>query len=198
MAKNSILSALSDSHLRAIGKVAAQWSALELTMMYCISRITGSTIKQAVILTGSQNVASWCDMLKKLTEDSKPFTGKATELDRICKQIIDIQSERNAVVHTAWHPRVALIGLLGSPTELVRIKSKEQASGVGVPKRGTQVYKDVAYSAPEMIRVAKDIQAAETDLFAWMQKRPKTPPRQSAIRALSEIHPPVKNLGFGG
>ncbi len=172
--------ALSASHLRAIGKVAATWSALELTMLNAIADAAKLDLRDAIILVGSQNVAQWCEVLKKLTGDSNEFLPRQenkqnkksplTQLDVICATITKLQPRRNQVVHTYWRQNAPEQGLygIGSPQSTT---GKLPAVGVSIPKRGNKVILSVAMNSRDMLSVARDTEEARRSLLAWMGQR---------------------------
>lgn len=170
--KKPVLKALSDSHLRAIGMVAANWSRLEVTFLWVIARVVGIDFRNAVILAGAQNAMSWCDMLQKLTAppegEQQHIKRVKTPLDAIRKEVETLQKERNNIVHSFWLDPNAKMhgGLLGLGLE-VRPKADRKASGTGIPKRGARVFLKASYDAKEMLGVATQIQKLEEDLLAW-------------------------------
>lgn len=165
--KNEILKALRDTHLRAIGKVAAQWSALEITILFVISKALNVSFTQATIVCGSQNASAWCDMLKKLTNESK-----GSELATVCKTIEDLQSKRNNIVHAYWHPRQEVAnGLFG--LNITPQKPPILARGIGVPKRGKEIFRQFEYAPQDILKVANEIAKAERSLFDWHSQRQK-------------------------
>lgn len=168
---NSLLKSLSTSHFRAIGRVASQWSALELTILWAIGRESGIDLTTATILAGSQNASTWCEMLCKLSGDTKSLTGKKTRLDSILERVRNAQTSRNSIVHAAWHPREEVrTGLLTtSPT--VKATSKDKIKGMGIPKRGKSVFLKIEYDAAQMLAVAKEIELIEQALFEWIGAR---------------------------
>ncbi len=167
-----VLKALSDSHLRAIGMVAANWSRLEVAFLWVIARVADIDFKDATILAGAQNATSWCDMLQKLTAPpenvQQHFKLTKTPLDAIKKKVEALQRERNTIVHSYWldpeaNSRGGLLGL-GLKT---RPNARQKASGTGIPKRGVKVFLKASYNATEMLGVAKQIQDLEEELLAW-------------------------------
>lgn len=164
--KKPVLKALSDSHLRAIGMVAAHWARLEVTLLWIISRTCNIELKQAVILAGAQNATAWCEMLQKLTtpeqEAGKPKI--RTPIDEIVEKVKLLLTSRNNIVHTSWFDtRDFSVGLINFVDE--RPKANQKARGAGIPKRGRKIFLDTSYTAKEMLKVASEIQAVEQALL---------------------------------
>lgn len=173
--KKPVLKVLSDSHLRAIGMVAANWSRLEVTFLWVIARVAEIEFKDAAILAGAQNAMSWCDMLQKLTappENVQQHLKIAkTPLDAIRKKVETLQRERNNIVHSFWlDPDASKRGGLLDLGIKVRPKAGQKASGTGIPKRGGKVFLKASYNAKEMLSVAKQIQDLEDELLAWERR----------------------------
>lgn len=169
--KNDLLRSLSTSHFRAIGRVAAQWNALELTILWAIGKESGLNMKTAAILAGSQNATAWCEMLKKLSGDTKTVTRKKTALDTICARVTIAQKQRNDVVHAAWHPREEIRGGLFGELPAQKPKAKDKILGTGVPKRGTSSFTVIEYDSTQMLAVAAEIESIEQALFDWLDPR---------------------------
>jgi hypothetical protein len=191
--KSEVLKALRDTHLRAIGKVAAQWSALEITILFVISKTLNVSFSDATAVCGSQNASAWCDILKKLTKESKSAgLPENTELDRVCITITKLQTKRNDIVHGYWHPRremsSGLLGLSLNPN----IPSK-LASGIGVPKRGTKIFKLIELTPEDMLNTANEIAQAERALFEWHSQRQKRHLLAQAILERQATHQPKRN-----
>lgn len=180
-----ILRTLSSAHLRAIGRVATQWNALELTVLWVLSKVAGSGLTTTVVLAGSQNATAWAEMLQKLTRDTKAITGSKTELDRIRTRIEEAQRKRNDVVHAAWHPRAEVRGIIAEAMIQPKPKAGDRVTATALPKRGKEIYKDIAYTSAEMLKVADEIQATESDLFDWFARWQRSP------RGLLSLQPPV-------
>lgn len=172
--KKPVLKALSDSHLRAIGMVAAHWAQLEVTLLWIVSRVCKIELKQAVVLAGAQNATAWCEMLRKLTspvqEVGKPKI--RMPIDPICETVQTLLKERNNIVHTAWYDaRDFTVGLINFVD--VRPKATQKARGAGIPKRGSKIFLETSYTARERLKVASEIQAVERSLFGWWDQRQK-------------------------
>lgn len=191
--KNEVLKALRETHIRAIGKVAAQWSVLEITILFVIAKVLNVEFRDAVAVCGSQNATAWCDMLKKLTKESKS-TGapKRTVLDNICQTISELQTKRNDIVHGYWHPRKEVAtGLLGLP--LNPSKPPELASGIVVPKRGVAVFRQIEMTPSEMLKTANEIAKAERELFDWYSQRQKRLLTAQQLTYPSTMDPQTRN-----
>lgn len=186
--RDHVLRALSDAHLRAIGKVAAQWSSLEFEILRVISDISRVDQQTTMIMVAAQGFISWCELLKALSGDvspkPKPKNNTPTALESLVTAMGDLHRKRNNIVHCAWDapygitPGMGLIGMYPLPAP----KAREQASGRGLKKRQADPVFPIAYSATEMLAIAREISKAETALLAWRHQwlqahAPKTEPR---------------------
>lgn len=177
--KSSVLRAVSDAHLRAIGKVSAEWNDLELVILYSIAKTINLSLSHTAILVASQNVRAWCDILKRLTRESRSYNKKspATELDKLCDEIDELQKKRNQIVHASWHLDQSQPGLLGGLMNPAifsappKPKAATKVTGIGVPKRGAKPFIDVEMTTKDMLAVAKSIQAIQLKLSAWLARR---------------------------
>lgn len=176
--KKPVLKVLSDAHLRAIGMVAANWSRLEVTLIWALAKIGDVDFRKAVILAGPQNAISLCEMLDKLLapqsiKDPKPT--KNTEFSKIKERIQALQRDRNNIVHSYWFgPNTnKLVGLLGIELNQ-RPTADQKVSGTGIPKRGNKVFLDNAYTAKEMLSVAKQIDELDMTILKWAQMTMRT------------------------
>lgn len=186
--RDHVLRALSDRHLRAIGKVAAQWSSLEFNILHVISDISRVDQRTTMIMVAAQGFVSWCELLKALSGDvspkPKPKNNTPTALESLVTTMMDLHKKRNNVVHCSWDapygvtPGMGLFGMYPLPAP----KAREQASGRGLKKRQADPVFPIAYSATEMLSIARDIRKAETALLAWSRHwlqahAPKIEPR---------------------
>lgn len=159
-----VLRALSSAHLRAIGKVAAQWSSLETAMLRTISEIAEIEYETLLLLIGSSGTKSWTEILKALTGAEKRGV-----LALLCAEINDLYSMRNQIVHCDWRPPIKItpgMGLLGA-SFADPPKPNERASGTGIKKRSATPLVSISFSAREMLAVAKQIAEVERDLLGW-------------------------------
>ena len=196
----SVLKALGDSHLRAIGLVAAQWAELEMSVVWVLSRIADISLSKAVILAGAQNAVAWIDMIKKISygiqQEGQPKI--KTAIDPISKEIADLLKLRNDIVHTSWNQPSSTAGLLdieGKPN--TRPRAALRAEGIGIPKRGSKVFSRTSLNTREMLKIATRIQEVEQTLFLWWNQRQKTNRLTELLLARPANSKPVKNLGFG-
>ena len=174
-----VLKALSDSHLRAIGLVAAQWADLEWSIMFILSKAFKLDFKHAVILAGAQNPEAWCRMINKLLypQPAKGDPKIKRPLDKITDKIIKLSSKRNAIVHTSWFPPQPIAGglfSLGSKSVPARPKAGEAAEGAALPKRNPKIFLNISYNATQMLEVANEIAKVELELLSWWRQQPKT------------------------
>lgn len=174
--KDYVLRALSDRHLRAIGKVAAQWSSLEFAILRCISDIAGIDHKTSLVMIAAQGFPSWCELLKALSGDvtpkPKPRMNTPTELESLVTLMLGLHKHRNNIIHCSWSapygitPGMGLIGMYSLPTP----KAHEKATGIGLKKRERDPMFPIEYSASDMLAIAKRIDRAESALLGWRRR----------------------------
>jgi hypothetical protein len=170
--KKIVLRALGDSHLRAIGMVAAQWSSLEFSLLWVLSQEFKIKPSEAVILAGAQNAAAWCEMLRKQTNPPHKLGAqkRLSSIDKLALEVGKLLKLRNDIVHTAWDaPRVGIIS--GVMADRKRLKASDKATGSGIPKRGSKLFTDTDFTATEMIAVATRIAKVEQDMLVWLDRR---------------------------
>jgi hypothetical protein len=200
--KKAVLSALGNSHLRAIGMVAAEWSNLEVSILWTVSRVFGIKMSQAVILAGAQNATAWCDMLRKET-NPPVIPGKPqeqTKLDKIADKVTKLLTLRNNVVHTAWHEQAEYGLIYGEAADALnarssrpKLKSTHKATGTGIPKRGNKLFIDTSLTAAEIIALANRIAAVEQELFVWKRQRDRTNRLAELLKTPSHHSTPAKS-----
>lgn len=175
-AKHYVLRALSDAHLRAIGKVAAQWSSLEFAILRVIADVARIDHQTALVMLAAQGFPSWCEILKAVSGDvtpkPKPVMNTPTALESLITEMLDLHRHRNNIVHCAWSapygitPGMGLLGTYLLPTP----KANEKASGSGLKKRQNNPVFPISYTAKEMLAIASKIDKAETALHAWRRR----------------------------
>ena len=177
MAKRDyVLKALSDAHLRAIGKVAAQWSALEFAILRTISDVARTDHHTTLTMIAAQGFVSWCEILKAVSGDvtpkPKPKLNTPTELESLVTTMTTLHKHRNNIVHCAWDAPFGItpgMGLLGIH-DLPRPKAHEKAKGSGLKKRERDPVFPISYTAKEMLGYARQIDRAETALHDWKRQ----------------------------
>ncbi|MFA7383569.1 MAG: hypothetical protein WC001_08965 [Desulfurivibrionaceae bacterium] len=174
--KEYVLSALSDAHLRGIGKVAAQWSSLEYNILRVITDIARTDHKTTLVMLAAQGFTSWCEILKALSGDvtpkPKPQNNTPTVLETLITEMTALHRHRNSIVHCSWDapfgltPGMGLIGAYPLPTP----KSHEKAKGSGLKKRQADPLFAIEYSAKEMLSISRKIDKAQTALLSWRRQ----------------------------
>lgn len=159
--KTSVQNILRPEHLHAIGLVAAQWSAYELSVLHVLANVADNSIEDVLTLTNYASTHVIHEILSK-------YVGKK---DKIFKGIMDnangLRLERNAIVHSVWYIPSFEGGLLS----LASAKAPEIAVGFGLVKSKTNSI--VRYTPDEMFAVAKKIDDLETSLLVWHRERSK-------------------------
>lgn len=174
--KDHVLRALSGSHLRAIGKVAAQWSSLETSVLSAISDISQVSHHTVLVMIGTQGFRQWFEILRAVSGEH--LLKRPKPLGALWSKIEPLQKRRNEVVHCNWMAPISLtpgIGLLGA-SYLPTPAAHEQARGYGISRSKAAPVMPIAFSAREMLSVAREIEAAERALNAWLRQWKKTRP----------------------
>lgn len=181
--KAEIYRALKPAHLQAIGRVAAEWSGLELMFQILIPNVAEFDPYKCVMITKAAGIRDWQNMLRALIEHEYHDTSADKALVALYNKIDKLQKERNDIVHTSWDYKVIEEGLLkGTP-----IPPGDIASGIGIPKRGKQGPVTVRKSAAEMRRVAKEIDDARISLYAIVRAaKQRASKRRPLVQALME------------
>lgn len=147
-AKSTALT-LSPSHLQAIGRVAAEWSALEFAFQCAMVVASQVPFHKVVAFTAPTPMNGWIDFLSNLLlQQSSSLQRELTELfERISKA----QTKRNSIVHAVWSEQF--------PQDIGRraLRGTDNAFGTGFPKRGRKLLVHQSYTAREIREVAKEI-----------------------------------------
>lgn len=162
--QTSIQKFLKPNHLQAIGLVAAQWSSLELTVIFIIAKIAKIDVASTITMVAPSNFASWLEMLRKLTIQSKELSWKEPQLVKLSEKMRTLQTARNGVVHAAWMP---------GPNE--SNKRWPSVSGIGIPKRGLKILLSIEKTPAQMRSISKAIEAAESALVSWHNLKREEP-----------------------
>lgn len=174
--KADVFRRLTNSHLQAIGRVAATWSLLELMVLSALSTISGIRLDKAIILAGPSAFASWLDMLAILARNSAEHKHIEYELDALFKLLKKLLNRRNHIVHAVWQiPRVGGPGLINSYIAPLTARSKIEADGF--PKRGKEWIIRVAWTPKQMRHVATLIAKARIMLLEIQMRTPPTSPK---------------------
>lgn len=180
--QTSIQKFLKPNHLHAIGLVAAQWSSLELTVIFIIAKLAQLDVASTITLVAPSNFASWLEMLRKLTIQSKEIAWKEPQLVKLSEKMRTLQTARNGVVHAAWMP---------GQTE--SNKKWPSVSGIGVPKRGLKILLSIDKTPAQMRALAKAIESAESALVGWQNLRREEPQIKGLLGKLYDLDNPPTN-----
>jgi hypothetical protein len=91
------------AHFEAIGRIAYEWSRLELHMQIVIAGMTNLPIERSLVLTNASNVKSWTDMVLRLANNAQLDESIITKFTALKNKInSELLSKRNKVVHGIW------------------------------------------------------------------------------------------------
>lgn len=95
---------ISDDHLRAIGRVAYEWSELELVVDFAIGHSLGVIDPEAIkAITSHISIHVRLDMLPAAAALELEWSSQAIdELKDLVKRIREAAGQRNKVIHAQW------------------------------------------------------------------------------------------------
>lgn len=176
---------LTRPHLEAIGRVTAEWSLLEIAILYALAETGGVKITSTIVLAAPSAFASWVDMLAIFSRRPEQ-KHKEDAFAEICKLLLKLQKLRNYIVHATWEDRKKTSGLIGhliNPDLVVELP-REIAKGYGVPKRGRDILIDVTWTVSQMRHVARLIEESRSMLREIADRKQPTSPREHDALAL--------------
>jgi hypothetical protein len=100
---NEPLSVVSDNHLRAIGAVVVNWSAIEMVMELTILGLYEISPDRGLVITSNLSFQNKMTILRILAERGAVVdTGEADKLTDILKRIDAAHIQRNRIAHSLW------------------------------------------------------------------------------------------------
>ena len=91
-------------HFAAIGRVAYEWSRLELFVQTVIAVLAECPHDTGLVVTNPGSIRSWMETLRRLATHRQCPPDLYGRLKRLSKHIEDdLQRERNTVIHGLWH-----------------------------------------------------------------------------------------------
>lgn len=184
-APSEIRLALKPAHLHAIGLVAAQWSSLEINVLFAISIIGKIHLAKVFAIAPFSDLPSWLMMLRRLIDHAEDKWKEPLLID-ISNKIEKLRKKRNSVVHAAWSfPGEKLSNLLDPQMP------REVASGTGIPKRGLKSVIAVEMTPKQIRAIAKEIEEVQQELREWMAVIPTKRQRLLFAQALRDHQSPL-------
>lgn len=113
--------------MQAIGRVAAEWSRLEYVIQLLIAEVASFDSYKCIMLTKQSNIGGWMDMLKNMMSHVYLDPEADKDLERLCKKIKELSTQRNVIVHSMWWDNFQK----GLPAD--------KASGLGLPRSGKKI-----------------------------------------------------------
>ena len=168
--RSHLTSKLSEDHLREIGRVAAEWSALEFAMLDSIAICGEVPLVKTIMLCGPAAFASWTDILLVVSANKK-HGHKYEPLRKLIGLLLKLLRLRNYMVHANWqHQDGVDSGLFASVVN----PGPETAKGLGVPKRGQDIILTVHWTVIQMRLVADLIAESRAVLHEIVDRKPST------------------------
>lgn len=90
---------LSPSHLQAIGKVASEWAALELSFQSAMVKVSQVPYHKVVAFTAPSPMNGWLDILENLLLLEASGTRLPKPISALFQEIRKVQKKRNEIVH---------------------------------------------------------------------------------------------------
>ena len=139
-----------DLQLKAIGRIAANWSLLEFMIGYVIADLLGIKRNVGRIVTSELNIKAQLDILKFLAKAQNWLAPERKALKKIINTILRARDKRNLVIHGLWAENNE--GVL----HLVKFRGGARISGKYVP----MTRKDID-------AIAQEVESAVSDFDAW-------------------------------
>ncbi len=177
-------SKISPSHLQAIGKVAANWSALETTVIISISDISNVHTFHVFVMAGPAAFASWLDMLLVEIGNSPHHALRIREFEDLSSLLLKLQRLRNCIVHATWESKDSGRGLVEAVMNPTVVRARDKVTGFGIPKRGRNVIVKVTWTAKKIRLVADLISEATTMLHEFVHLPRSTSAREQLAQLL--------------
>jgi hypothetical protein len=162
--KNRAGDFLTSAHLRAIGRVVAEWSLLEYVLGAHGSALTNSRFP---MMTGNPGGGGYADLLIALVEiplSKHPKT--AQKLIAALKRVQLLADERNAIVHCGWGNILEMKGRMA-------VISGNEVFSWRFTNRG-RVYRSKSYSTTDIRALAKKISDVRVEINKIMFTLPRT------------------------
>lgn len=119
---NQPLSIVSDNHLRAIGAVVVNWTAIEMVMELTILGLYEISPDRGLVITSNLSFQNKLTILRILAlRGAVADPGEADNLADILKRIENANSQRNRIVHGLWGPN-AVQGL--AELKAIRVRGR--------------------------------------------------------------------------
>ena len=153
-----------NAHFEAIGRVAYEWSNVEMVAQNLVAALAGIPNETALIVTNSGNLKSWMEIIRRLA-----FPHCSPELYKDCKRLTekidtDLLRDRNTIIHGLWNtPWEEIFGTrMQPPADL-------KSNVTGFKKIGAMRV-DKEFDAAEVRAIADNINNARREL-EWMSVR---------------------------
>lgn len=150
------------AHFEAIGRVAYQWSHLEIALQTAIAVVAEINQDKALIITNSGSVKSWTEILRRLVEHAKCEEALCRRTKRLCDLIAEtLYPKRNFIVHGLW--QVSWEELL--PGDKATHEADDRKAFVhGIKKSGKHMLVGAHVTPADVSKIASEIKVALDDL----------------------------------
>ncbi len=122
---------MTEQHLRALGRVAVNFQALEMWITFWVIQLVGPDQKVGQMVTVQLPYGKLCVLASSLFNYRFVGTPFALEFEALIKQSLKLEEQRNQLFHSAW--------------------MTDDASGeISRLKRTLKLGKELAYNSPAM------------------------------------------------
>lgn len=164
---------LTPEQIYAIGFVASEWANLEFGIMIALGEMLKLAPAPAVTLAGLfTNIVASTNALIRVSNELVEWDDLTNDIEAICKQIVNLATERNHIVHASWNANI----YHNPTTGKIEILQSSTASGTGFPKSGTTGIRVFTFTALEMREVGIASYEAKEALLHLVWRKPQPSP----------------------
>jgi hypothetical protein len=182
---------LSESHLKAIGLVAAEWSYTEVFLESLIWEV-GDLHERGYAITTHIQSETRLFMLEALAETRVPSGATKAEIKKVVAEIRRLRTDRNNIVHSLWLSPAQPQGLI---TGAMFRKRKPTPKATKVQAKGKVVISSKPFTARQIMATVSeiaDLVGKMGDLLSKIQKEREN--REAVLKALLERQTPALAL----
>ena len=173
---------LTDSHLKAIGLVAAEWSYTELCLENLIWEVAGINQRHGHAITTHIPSETRINILQALADAIAMKDELNAELNSLLGRLREIRTKRNNIVHSLWISSKPIP--IFTLAELMSKKRRRKPTPFSIKfsARGKLVIKNTLMKPKDVLAVAQEITALVTDMYGYLNKI-KTAPKSKSLGA---------------
>jgi len=160
---------LTDSHLKAIGLVAAEWSYTELCLESLIWEIAGIRGNKGYAITTHIASETRINILSTLADTGLTNDDLKKDLTKIVARIRALRTERNNIVHSLWlsskpEPPLGLI------EAVIKRRRKPIPASVKITAKGKLNITNRPLTAKQILVVAAEIGDLVSDMYDLLER----------------------------